>query len=60
MGFGIRDGESAAQVARIADAVIVGSVLVSQLAALADQPDRIPSTLAATVSELRAAIDKTS
>ena len=60
VGFGIRDGESAAQVARIADAVIVGSVLVSQLAALADQPDRIPSTLAATVSELRAAIDKTS
>jgi len=60
VGFGIRDGESAAQVARIADAVIVGSVLVSQLADLADQPDRIPSTLAATVSGLRAAIDKTS
>jgi tryptophan synthase alpha chain len=60
VGFGIRDGESAAQVARIADAVIVGSVLVSQLAALAEQPDRIPATLAATVSGLRAAIDKTS
>jgi tryptophan synthase alpha chain len=58
VGFGIRDGESAAQVARIADAVIVGSVLVNQIAALTEAPERIPSTLAATVSELRAAIDK--
>jgi tryptophan synthase alpha chain len=58
VGFGIRDGESAAQVAGIADAVIVGSVLVGQLAGLAGQPDQIPSTLAATVAELRSAIDQ--
>ena len=58
VGFGIRDGESAAQVAGIADAVIVGSVLVGQLAGLAGQPDQIPSTLAATVAELRLAIDQ--
>jgi len=59
VGFGIRDGETAARVAEIADAVIVGSVLVGQLAGLADQPERIPSTLAATVAELRSAIDST-
>lgn len=60
VGFGIRDGKSAALVAGFADAVIVGSVLVSQLAALADQPGEIPSTLAATVAELRSAIDAAS
>lgn len=60
VGFGIRDGESAALVAGFADAVIVGSVLVSQLAELADQPGQIPSTLASTVAELRSAIDGSS
>jgi len=58
VGFGVRDAESAAQVAAVADAVIVGSVLIKQLAALVDQPDKIPATLAATVAELRAAIDQ--
>ena len=58
VGFGVRDAESAAQVAGVADAVIVGSVLVKQLAELVDQPDKIPATLAATVAELRAAIDQ--
>jgi len=58
VGFGIRDGETAARVAGIADAVIVGSVLVGQLAGLADQPEQIPSALAATVAELRSAIDR--
>lgn len=58
VGFGIRDAETAAQVADIADAVVVGSVLVGQIAELADQPGKIPPTLAATVAELRAAIDQ--
>ena len=58
VGFGIRDAETAALVADVADAVVVGSVLVGQLAELADQPEIIPSTLAATVAELRAAIDQ--
>ena len=60
VGFGIRDGETAARVAGIADAVIVGSVLVGQLAGLADQPEQIPSALAATVAGLRSAIDGSS
>ncbi|MDX2457642.1 MAG: tryptophan synthase subunit alpha [Gammaproteobacteria bacterium] len=58
VGFGISDAESAAAVAEVADAVVVGSVLVRQLAVLADQPEKIPPTLAATVAELRAAIDQ--
>jgi tryptophan synthase alpha chain len=57
VGFGIRDAETAARVAGVADAVVVGSVLVRQLAELAGQPEKIPPTLAATVAELRAAID---
>ena len=57
VGFGIRDAESAAQVAAVADAVVVGSILVSQIAELSSQPDSIAPVLAATVAELRAGID---
>jgi len=57
VGFGIRDGASAAQVAQIADAVVVGSVLVSKVAEYADQPAAIPAQVAAIVGELRAAMD---
>jgi len=57
VGFGIRDGASAAQVAQIADAVVVGSVLVSKVAEFADQPAAIPAQVAGIVAELRAAMD---
>ncbi|UCC56600.1 MAG: tryptophan synthase subunit alpha [Gammaproteobacteria bacterium] len=57
VGFGIRDPESAAEVARIADAVVVGSALVSRIAELADRPETIPPALAETLSEMRSAID---
>ena len=36
VGFGIRDPESAAQIARVADAVVVGSALVGKIAGLAN------------------------
>ena len=58
VGFGIRDPETAAQVAKTADAVVVGSILVSQIAELADSPESIPATLASTIAALRAAIDQ--
>jgi tryptophan synthase alpha chain len=58
VGFGIRDPESASEVAGIADAVIVGSALVGKVAELTDQPDTIPAALATTVSGMRAAIDQ--
>ncbi len=57
VGFGIRDPESAARVAQVADAVVVGSALVGKVAGLVDRPGSIPAELAATVSAMRAAID---
>ena len=57
VGFGIRDGASAAAVAAVADAVIVGSTLVSKIGALADTPDKIPVEAAALLSEMRRAMD---
>jgi len=57
VGFGIRDAESAARVAAVSDAVVVGSALVSKMEALSEDPDRIPSELASLVSDMRRAID---
>lgn len=57
VGFGIRDAEAAAQVAAVADAVVVGSALVSRVPELLMTPDRIPETLAAVLAEMRAAMD---
>lgn len=57
VGFGIRDPDSAARVAAIADAVVVGSVLVSRMADLAERPEAIPAALAEIVSGLRSAMD---
>ncbi|MCW8874541.1 MAG: tryptophan synthase subunit alpha, partial [Gammaproteobacteria bacterium] len=57
VGFGIRDAEAAARVAAVADAVVVGSALVSRVPELLATPDRIPETLAAVLAEMRAAMD---
>ncbi|HEX5277203.1 MAG TPA: tryptophan synthase subunit alpha, partial [Fluviicoccus sp.] len=42
VGFGIKDAETAAAVARHADGVVVGSALVSRIAELQDVPEAIP------------------
>lgn len=57
VGFGIKDGESAARVAKVADAVVVGSALVSRMEALQEQSDKIPQAAGAFIAELRTAID---
>ncbi|MDH3980341.1 MAG: tryptophan synthase subunit alpha [Gammaproteobacteria bacterium] len=57
VGFGIRDAESAASVASVADAVVIGSVLVGKIAELAERPTDIPAALSATVADMRSAID---
>ncbi|MEZ5540523.1 MAG: tryptophan synthase subunit alpha [Pseudomonadota bacterium] len=57
VGFGIRDAESAARVAAVADAVVVGSALVGRIPELLDKPHDIPAQLAATVAGMRTAID---
>jgi tryptophan synthase alpha chain len=58
VGFGIRDGASAAAVAAVADAVIVGSALVSRIGALSETPDKIPAEAVALVGEMRRAMDE--
>ncbi len=57
VGFGIKDGPSAARVAAVADAVIVGSAIVERIEGLKDAPTRIPDALGGFLAELRGAID---
>lgn len=58
VGFGIRDAKSAAAVAGIADAVVVGSVLVRQIEDLVEQPARVPREVSAIVEKMRVAMDE--
>ncbi|SDR91323.1 tryptophan synthase, alpha chain [Halopseudomonas sabulinigri] len=58
VGFGIRDGESAAAVAKVADGVVVGSVLVNQIADHADEPEQARKGIAAIISSMRSAMDQ--
>jgi tryptophan synthase alpha chain len=57
VGFGIRDAESASQVSRIADGVVVGSALVGEIEKHAGQPEALPGLLTARLGELRKAMD---
>lgn len=57
VGFGIRDGAAAGAMAQIADAVIVGTVLVEQFALHTDTPQAIPAAVAKVVRDLRRGID---
>ena len=58
VGFGIKDGETAARVGAVADAVIVGSAVVNRMAELENEAEKIPQTLQNFMGELRAALDK--
>ena len=57
VGFGIKDADTAARVATVADAVIVGSAIVSRIEDLAGEPAAIPAAVADFLGGLRAAID---
>ncbi len=57
VGFGIRDGESAARIAAIGDAVVVGSALVGRIEELAGDTAAIAPALAEIVAGMRAAMD---
>lgn len=56
VGFGIRDATTAAAIAQIADAVVVGSALVSKMAALAHQPQQMRQEVSALFAEMRQAM----
>jgi tryptophan synthase alpha chain len=58
VGFGIRDADSAARVAAVADAVVVGSAVVQRVADNADDPAKISTEVCALLSSMREAMDK--
>ena len=57
VGFGIRDADTAGQVARVADAVVVGSAIVRLVEQYPGQPERFRAAAAETVRGMRAAMD---
>jgi tryptophan synthase alpha chain len=59
VGFGISGPEIAADVAAFADAVVVGSAVVSRMERDAAQPEKVLIEVPAFVASLRAAMDRT-
>ncbi|MBL0165448.1 MAG: tryptophan synthase subunit alpha [Xanthomonadales bacterium] len=57
VGFGVRDATSAVSVAESADAVVIGSALVAQLAATSDR-DSAVAAAHAFLAPIRAALDQ--
>jgi len=57
VGFGIRDGQSAAAVSEVADAVVVGSALVNCIAEHEHNPEALPAAIAGLMAEMRHAIN---
>jgi tryptophan synthase alpha chain len=57
VGFGIKDANTARTMAEAADGVVVGSMLVSAMGALAATPDAIPGRLRELLADLRRALD---
>ncbi|TAM29788.1 MAG: tryptophan synthase subunit alpha [Nevskiaceae bacterium] len=60
VGFGIRDATSAAAVGRVADGVVVGSALVSEIEKHAATPEVLPALLTAKLGAIRKALDEIS
>jgi len=57
VGFGIRDGKTAAGVGQHADGVVVGSAIVDLVAKNATDPANMTSAVSSLVSEIRLALD---
>lgn len=57
VGFGIKDPPTAAAIAEVADAVVVGSALVSKAVELADDPERMRREVAELLAAMRRAMD---
>jgi len=58
VGFGISDADTAAQVAGVADAVVVGSAIVKRVANNADDPQKISQQVCELLSSMRKAMDE--
>jgi tryptophan synthase alpha chain len=57
VGFGIKDGHSAAQVAQVADGAVVGTALVSLMAEHEHDPERMQQAVGDLIAEMREAMD---
>lgn len=57
VGFGVKDAETAAQVSQVADAVVVGSVLVKMIEDNVDNTDKIINNISELLSSMRHAMD---
>lgn len=57
VGFGVRNAEDAARLGRVADAVVVGSAIVSRIAEHADDHDAMLRAVGSFTRSLRAALD---
>lgn len=57
VGFGIKDADTAARIAEIADAVVVGSALVSQFEQHEQEPSKITTGVTTLLAAMRAAMD---
>ena len=58
VGFGISDAQTAAQVAGVADAVVVGSAIVKRVANNADDPQKISQQVCELLLSMRKAMDE--
>ncbi len=57
VGFGIKDADSAAQIASVADAVVVGSAIVKRIEENQDSADNAIQAVSALLAEMRQALD---
>ena len=57
VGFGIRDADAAARIGAFADAVVVGSAIVSQVAEYGDDPVAARGAVSELLGGMRAALD---
>lgn len=58
VGFGVRDAETAALLSRMADGVVVGSALVSEIEKHQADPTALPEILAAKLQAMRKSMDR--
>lgn len=57
VGFGVKDAQTAAQIAGVADAVVVGSALISKIEENLDDPQQARAEIVGLLQAMRQAID---
>jgi tryptophan synthase alpha chain len=60
VGFGVKNAETAAAIGRLADAVVVGSALVSLVETAGTDPERALNDISGLLGSMRAALDAAS